>query len=105
MLLQVRAAQLSDLVYKQGQAGISKATVTITFDNADTSNRPIGFDKYDEIIVRRQVCFRKCSMNIKIPNVNKLLILNRKKDYHCLLILDNFTIKFQDILYGEFKTF
>ncbi|EJW80328.1 hypothetical protein WUBG_08763 [Wuchereria bancrofti] len=54
-LSQVRAAQLSDLVYKQGQAGISKATVTITFDNTDTSNRPVGFDKYDEIIVRRQI--------------------------------------------------
>ncbi|KAM3719094.1 Structural maintenance of chromosomes protein [Dirofilaria immitis] len=54
-LSQVRAAQLSDLVYKQGQAGVSKATVTITFDNTDTSNRPVGFDKYDEIIVRRQI--------------------------------------------------
>ncbi|CAG9531598.1 unnamed protein product [Cercopithifilaria johnstoni] len=54
-LSQVRAAQLSDLVYKQGQAGISKATVTITFDNTDMSNRPVGFDKYDEIIVRRQI--------------------------------------------------
>uniref|UniRef100_A0A8R1TJ54 Structural maintenance of chromosomes protein n=1 Tax=Onchocerca volvulus TaxID=6282 RepID=A0A8R1TJ54_ONCVO len=54
-LSQVRAAQLSDLVYKQGQAGISKATVTITFDNTDISNRPVGFDKYDEIVVRRQI--------------------------------------------------
>lgn len=58
-MFQVRAAQLSDLVYKQGQAGISKATVTVTFDNTDTSNRPVGFDKYDEIIVRRQVCGNK----------------------------------------------
>ncbi|VDP11273.1 unnamed protein product [Onchocerca flexuosa] len=63
-LSQVRAAQLSDLVYKQGQAGISKATVTITFDNTDISNRPVGFDKYDEIVVRRQVRFRKYSKNI-----------------------------------------
>lgn len=80
VLLQVRAAQLSDLVYKQGQAGISKATVTITFDNTDTSNRPVGFDKYDEIIVRRQVRFRKCLnsiLNLNSNMVYKLLTLCR----------------------------
>ncbi|VDN27530.1 unnamed protein product [Gongylonema pulchrum] len=48
-------SQLSDLVYKQGQAGITKATVTITFDNTDPSSRPVGFDRYTEIIVRRQI--------------------------------------------------
>lgn len=84
MLLQVRAAQLSDLVYKQGQAGISKATVTITFDNTDISNRPVGFDKYDEIVVRRQVRFRKCSKrhHFKILFVMeyKFLILSYSTD-------------------------
>ncbi|VDN59451.1 unnamed protein product [Dracunculus medinensis] len=54
-LSQVRAAQLSDLVYKQGQAGIAKATVTVTFDNTDPSNRPVGYEKYEEIVVRRQI--------------------------------------------------
>uniref|UniRef100_A0A914BXX7 RecF/RecN/SMC N-terminal domain-containing protein n=1 Tax=Acrobeloides nanus TaxID=290746 RepID=A0A914BXX7_9BILA len=54
-LSQVRAQQLSDLVYKQGQAGITKATVTITFDNTDPNSRPVGYDKYSEIIVRRQI--------------------------------------------------
>lgn len=29
----MRATNLSELVYKQGQAGITKATVEITFDN------------------------------------------------------------------------
>lgn len=74
-LLQVRAAQLSDLVYKQGQAGISKATVTITFDNTDTSNRPVGFDKYDEIIVRRQVRFKKCSTRRLLVSVKTPIIM------------------------------
>lgn len=60
LLIQVRAGQLADLVYKHGQGGIGKATVTVTFDNTDMSNRPIGYDKYDEIIVRRQVsAFKK----------------------------------------------
>uniref|UniRef100_A0A914WLN7 RecF/RecN/SMC N-terminal domain-containing protein n=1 Tax=Plectus sambesii TaxID=2011161 RepID=A0A914WLN7_9BILA len=54
-LTQVRATQLQDLVYKQGQAGVTKATVSITFDNTDDSNKPLGYDRYDEIVVRRQV--------------------------------------------------
>jgi structural maintenance of chromosome 2 len=54
-LTQVRANQLQDLVYKQGQAGVSKATVSITFDNTDELNRPFGYDRYEEIVVRRQV--------------------------------------------------
>lgn len=58
LIFEVRAAQLSDLVYKQGQAGIAKATVTVTFDNTDPSNRPVGYEKYEEIVVRRQVCLK-----------------------------------------------
>uniref|UniRef100_A0A4W5PKU4 Structural maintenance of chromosomes 2 n=1 Tax=Hucho hucho TaxID=62062 RepID=A0A4W5PKU4_9TELE len=54
-LSQVRAANLQDLVYKNGQAGITKATVSITFDNADKSQSPLGFETHDEITVTRQV--------------------------------------------------
>lgn len=36
-LSQVRASNLQDLVYKNGQAGITKASVSITFDNSDKS--------------------------------------------------------------------
>ncbi|XP_074425218.1 structural maintenance of chromosomes protein 2 isoform X1 [Larus michahellis] len=54
-LTQVRAANLQDLVYKNGQAGISKATVSITFDNSDKKVSPLGFEASDEIIITRQV--------------------------------------------------
>ncbi|GKY98410.1 hypothetical protein MPSEU_000798500 [Mayamaea pseudoterrestris] len=54
-LSQVRAGNLTELVYKQGQAGVNKATVTITFDNEDESNSPAGYEAYKEIIVTRQV--------------------------------------------------
>ncbi|XP_068782769.1 structural maintenance of chromosomes protein 2 [Struthio camelus] len=54
-LSQVRAANLQDLVYKNGQAGITKATVSITFDNSDKKQSPLGFEANDEIIVTRQV--------------------------------------------------
>ncbi|XP_060695349.1 structural maintenance of chromosomes protein 2 [Hemiscyllium ocellatum] len=54
-LSQVRASNLQDLVYKNGQAGITKATVSITFDNSDKKQSPLGFETHDEITVSRQV--------------------------------------------------
>ncbi|XP_033890676.2 structural maintenance of chromosomes protein 2 [Acipenser ruthenus] len=54
-LTQVRASNLQDLVYKNGQAGITKATVSITFDNSDKKQSPLGFEAHDEITVTRQV--------------------------------------------------
>lgn len=41
-LMQVRVGNLSELVYKQGQAGVTKASVTIVFNNEDKQNSPVG---------------------------------------------------------------
>ncbi|XP_069736366.1 structural maintenance of chromosomes protein 2 [Phaenicophaeus curvirostris] len=54
-LSQVRASNLHDLVYKNGHAGINKATVSITFDNSDKEMSPLGFEDNDEITITRQV--------------------------------------------------
>ncbi|XP_067931601.1 structural maintenance of chromosomes protein 2-like [Watersipora subatra] len=54
-LHQVRATNLQELVYKNGQAGITKATVSITFDNSDPEQCPFGYSQYEEIVVTRQV--------------------------------------------------
>ncbi|XP_055014447.1 structural maintenance of chromosomes protein 2 [Boleophthalmus pectinirostris] len=54
-LSHVRASNLQDLVYKNGQAGITKATVSITFDNSNKSQSPLGFETHDEITITRQV--------------------------------------------------
>ena len=54
-ILQVRASSLQELVYKGGQAGVTKATVTITFDNSDKKQSPLGYESFDEITVSRQV--------------------------------------------------
>lgn len=51
----MRAGSLQELVYKGGQAGVTKATVTITFDNSDKRQSPLGYESYDEITVSRQV--------------------------------------------------
>lgn len=42
-------------MYKQGQAGITKATVSIVFNNENKQNSPVGFDHDDKITVTRQV--------------------------------------------------
>ncbi|KJE88760.1 hypothetical protein CAOG_00350 [Capsaspora owczarzaki ATCC 30864] len=54
-LTQVRAGNLQELVYKQGQAGVTKATVTIVFDNMDKKSSPVGYEDSDQITVTRQV--------------------------------------------------
>ncbi|KAL8582210.1 hypothetical protein ACOMHN_004129 [Nucella lapillus] len=54
-LTHVRATNLQELVYKNGQAGVTKATVSITFDNLDKKQSPLGYEQYDEIVVTRQV--------------------------------------------------
>ncbi|KAJ0173864.1 hypothetical protein K1T71_011013 [Dendrolimus kikuchii] len=54
-LANVRAGNLQELIYKHGQAGITKATVSITFDNRNKSQCPFGYENHDEITVTRQV--------------------------------------------------
>lgn len=51
----VRASNLQDLIYKRGQAGVTKASVTIVFDNGDASKSPIGFETCQKISVTRQI--------------------------------------------------
>ncbi len=54
-LSQVRAGNLSELVYKQGQAGIDRASVTIVFNNNDPASSPVGYEQCPEVTVTRQV--------------------------------------------------
>lgn len=51
----VRAQNLQDLIYKRGQAGVTKASVTIVFDNNDKEKSPIGFEDQAHISVTRQI--------------------------------------------------
>lgn len=51
----MRAGSLQDLIYKSGQAGVNKATVSITFDNTNPAQCPPGFENYKEITVTRQI--------------------------------------------------
>ena len=51
----MRAQNQQDLIYKRGQAGVTKASVTIVFDNSDRSTSPVGMEDYAQITVTRQV--------------------------------------------------
>lgn len=50
----MRASNLNELIYKQGQAGVSRASVTLVFDNSDRSLSPHGYEHYNQITVTRQ---------------------------------------------------
>ena len=51
----MRAENLQALVYKQGQAGVTKASVSIVFNNTDKANSPVSYEDHDQITVTRQV--------------------------------------------------
>ncbi len=52
---QLRVDNAQNLIYKNGQAGVQKATVTLVFNNVDKAHSPPGYDKWDQITVTRQV--------------------------------------------------
>ncbi|KAK4050313.1 Structural maintenance of chromosomes protein 2 [Microbotryomycetes sp. JL201] len=60
-LTTVRASNLLDLIYKRGQAGVTRASVTIVFDNTDKSKAPVGFENMPEISVTRQIALNGTS--------------------------------------------
>ncbi|KAJ3797261.1 condensin complex subunit SMC2 [Lentinula aff. detonsa] len=65
----MRAQNQLDLIYKRGQAGVTKASVTIVFDNSDKEKSPIAYESWKQITVTRQ---------FGVPNVSKYLINGHK---------------------------
>ena len=57
----MRAQNQQDLIYKRGQAGVTKASVTIVFDNSDRATSPVGFETCKQITVTRQIALRNLS--------------------------------------------
>lgn len=51
---QVRAQNQQDLIYKRGQAGVTRASVTVVFNNSDKSKSPIGLEQLAQVTVTRQ---------------------------------------------------
>ncbi|KIY44458.1 condensin complex subunit SMC2 [Fistulina hepatica ATCC 64428] len=78
---QLRCQNQQDLVYKRGQAGVTKASVTIVFDNSDKDKSPEGFKDTDQITVTRQVIIAHSS------TTNKWLLNGRKSEQKTILSL------------------
>ncbi|KAF8501209.1 condensin complex subunit SMC2 [Gautieria morchelliformis] len=72
---QMRAQNQQELIYKRGQAGITKASVTIVFDNSDRASSPVGLENCKQITVTRQIA---------LPNVSKYLLNGHKSQMHTI---------------------
>ena len=74
----VRVANKQELIYKNGQAGVTKANVTLLFDNSDKARCHEAYRKYDQISVRREYSVggvSKCTINGTNVTNEKLLQL------------------------------
>eukprot|EP00924_Labyrinthula_sp_SR-Ha-C_P012997 augustus_masked-scaffold_12-processed-gene-6.52-mRNA-1 protein AED:0.04 eAED:0.06 QI:0/-1/0/1/-1/1/1/0/1286 len=74
-LSQVRVANLRGLVYKNGEAGIRKASVTIKFDNSDKNQSPTGLEEMDEFTITRTVIIdgkNRYLLNGRVVQANKI---------------------------------
>ncbi|CAL1701767.1 unnamed protein product [Somion occarium] len=74
----MRAQNQQDLIYKRGQAGVTKASVTIVFDNSDRSTSPVGLENCKQITVTRQIA---------LPNISKYLLNGHKSTQHTIQTL------------------
>ena len=74
----MRAQNQQDLIYKRGQAGVTKASVTIVFDNSDREKSPVGLENCKQITVTRQ---------ISLSNNSKYLLNGHKSQQHTIQTL------------------
>ncbi|XP_049851135.1 structural maintenance of chromosomes protein 2-like [Schistocerca gregaria] len=63
---QMRVGGPLELIYKQGATGITKASVSIVFDNHDKQRSPMQYIECDEIVVTRQVLTGGRAMKYKL---------------------------------------
>ncbi|XP_018494369.1 structural maintenance of chromosomes protein 2 [Galendromus occidentalis] len=78
-LSHVRANNLQELIYKSGQAGIERATVSIVFDNSNQSQSPVGYESSREITITRQV-YKQQGKNRYLIN-GTVVPSNKVKDF------------------------
>ncbi|KAG1878968.1 condensin complex subunit SMC2 [Suillus subluteus] len=67
---QMRAQNQQDLIYKRGQAGVTKASVTIVFDNSDREK--------ESSWIRELEADYSHSVKIALPNISKYLLNGHK---------------------------
>jgi structural maintenance of chromosome 2 len=95
----MRAQNQQDLIYKRGQAGVTKASVTIVFDNSDRAASPPGMEDTKQITLTRQVraivshtapCHSSSAIHyhkIALPNTTKYILNGHKTQQQNVLSL------------------
>ena len=70
----IRAEKMQDLVYKGGNAGVTKASVTLKFDNRIKDFSPAGYEEFDTISVSRTIENNKmkCYINGKTSTAEQV---------------------------------
>eukprot|EP00768_Dysnectes_brevis_P006159 gnl/Dysnectes_brevis/4747_a6534_373.p1 GENE.gnl/Dysnectes_brevis/4747_a6534_373~~gnl/Dysnectes_brevis/4747_a6534_373.p1 ORF type:complete len:1165 (-),score=294.46 gnl/Dysnectes_brevis/4747_a6534_373:80-3574(-) len=54
-LSRIRVSVLSELIYMQGQAGVTKAAVSLVLNNTDPSQSPAGYESMNRIVITREI--------------------------------------------------
>ena len=75
-LKQVRATSKKALIYKEGQAGVTSASVSIVFDNSDEASSPIGYESHKQLTVTRQIMMEgkdKYKVNGRVTQAGKVM--------------------------------
>ena len=62
-LKDIRAEKAQELIYKNGTAGVTKASVTLVWDNTDKNRSHVDYTDFDEITVERRIDISKGSKN------------------------------------------
>jgi structural maintenance of chromosome 2 len=70
----IRVEKMQELVYKNGNAGVTKASVTLTFDNSNREFSPAGFEEEKQISVTRAIENNKvkCYINGKVETQERV---------------------------------
>ena len=73
-LSHVRVSNLQELIYKRGNAGVTKAMVTITFDNSNKARSPETLKEYNKVTVSRLIFEGKSkySLNGKTESADRI---------------------------------
>lgn len=87
-----RVTNMRELIYKNGQAGIKQASVSIVFDNRNKAASPVNLEMYDEVKITRVIKFDSSSYYL---NGKRETNANIKKIFKSIgLNIDNYSTFF-----------
>ena len=74
-LSRIRVTSLTELIYKQGQAGVTKASATLVLNNEDPKQSPPGYESYHILEISRQIFKNGTTKYLLNGAVSKLKVI------------------------------